>query len=300
MGTRPGTTIARQGLGGERPFEPNAAVSDPVARRSPGARAAPADGRSPDVAGAGTSAPAGRLPLVTRRFTAEEERQRFTQLRWLQRRVARQSVAAGWATIGGSGGGNLPLGRVAGDSWRELRALRQELAEVYFKLAVNIARAFANHPQEIDDLVGHASITLLRAIDLFDVSRGFRFSTYATRALRTELSRYVLRNRRRVSPIDPRSLTRHPDPAAEQRWRDGQAAFHALEEMLNRLEPREMVVVRSRFGMNECPGAETLQAVADRLGVSRERVRQLERQALAKLRQLADDPEYAERLTGGA
>jgi RNA polymerase primary sigma factor len=230
-----------------------------------------------------------------RRLSPDEERQLFTQLRWLRRRAARRGVTL--ATDRTSAGFRRPRnsGEVMSEVARELNSLRQELAEAYFKLAVSVARGFANHPHEIDDLVGHASLTLLRAIDLYDVSRGFRFSTYATRALRTELSRYVVRRRKHELSIDPVRIWHRPDRGAG-RNSVPPSAYFALEEMLDRLDPRERLVVRSRFGMADSPGAETLQSVAKRLGLSRERVRQLERGALAKLRDLADQPQYAERL----
>jgi RNA polymerase primary sigma factor len=173
-------------------------------------------------------------------------------------------------------------------------SIRRYLAQCYFKLAVSVARAFAKRYQEIDDLVGQACITLMRAVDLFDVRRGYRFSTYATRAIRTELRRYVMRRGRLRDQItDPLRLNRQSQ-VRPSRSHPGAAAYCLLEQLLERLEPREIDVLRSRFGLHDRPGCETLQAVADRLGVTRERVRQVEKSALRKLRELADqDPAFA-------
>ena len=68
-------------------------------------------------------------------------------------------------------------------------------------------------------------------------------------------------------------------------------SFRALEGLLQRLEQREEHVVRSRFGLQNRPGCFTLQRLADEYGVTRERIRQLERRALKKLRQMAMESE---------
>jgi RNA polymerase sigma factor (sigma-70 family) len=178
----------------------------------------------------------------------------------------------------------------------QVTRVRQTLIASYFKLAVAVARAFASRPQDIDDLVGQACVTLIRAVDLFDVDRGVRFSTYATRAIRTELSRFIIRRRKRAMRcVDPLLLWRHPD--RHGRGGNGAAGILAiLEPMLERLDPREASILRSRFGLNEIPGNTTLQAVADGLGISRERVRQLESGALRKLRRMLEESPLAETL----
>jgi RNA polymerase primary sigma factor len=56
----------------------------------------------------------------------------------------------------------------------------------------------------------------------------------------------------------------------------------ALIEQLSRLEEREEEVLRSRFGINGFP--QTLAEIGDNMGITRERVRQIEARALGKLR----------------
>jgi RNA polymerase primary sigma factor len=67
-------------------------------------------------------------------------------------------------------------------------------------------------------------------------------------------------------------------------------ALHAalgerLETALKELPPREGFIVRQRFGLGN-DDSQTLEEISHHLGVSRERVRQLESRALAKLREL--------------
>jgi RNA polymerase primary sigma factor len=57
--------------------------------------------------------------------------------------------------------------------------------------------------------------------------------------------------------------------------------------MLDRLDRREKLIVRARFSLGGHRRVQTLQRLADKLGVSKERVRQLEKRALEKLRDFA-------------
>ncbi len=74
------------------------------------------------------------------------------------------------------------------------------------------------------------------------------------------------------------------DPAEEL---DRDSAGRHIEPLLARLEPREREILRRRFGLG---GEEplSLAEIGRRIGLSRERVRQLERRALARLRETAD------------
>lgn len=64
-------------------------------------------------------------------------------------------------------------------------------------------------------------------------------------------------------------------------------AEHRLEEWLATLNPRQREVLERRFGLND-HGAQSLAEVAEVLGVSRERVRQIEVDALQRLRKIGD------------
>ncbi len=64
--------------------------------------------------------------------------------------------------------------------------------------------------------------------------------------------------------------------------------------MLNDLDRREKFIIRARFSLGSHRKVQTLQALANRLGVSKERVRQLERRAMDKLRVMAGDVSLAD------
>jgi RNA polymerase sigma-B factor len=67
---------------------------------------------------------------------------------------------------------------------------REELARVFQPLAEYLARRFYGRGEPLDDLIQVANLGLLKAIDRFDLSRGVKFSTYATATIVGELKRH--------------------------------------------------------------------------------------------------------------
>jgi RNA polymerase sigma factor (sigma-70 family) len=81
-------------------------------------------------------------------------------------------------------------------------------------------------------------------------------------------------------------------PAPEVRVAAAQVR-RGVDACLSRLTAREALIVRWRYGL-DADEPQTLQAIGDILGLSRERVRQLEQRAFAKLRQLPQSAGLAE------
>jgi len=169
-------------------------------------------------------------------------------------------------------------------------SIRNRLVVIFHRLSVSIAKRFVSPRHSLDELVSEGDATLLRAITLFDPSRGFRFSTYATHALRRRLGRYVNSPQHLYAvPVD---FQETPQVADTRRWtpsyeRAITAESQWLEGALYMLSHRERYILRCRFGWGREFEPRTLQDIAEELGVSRERIRQLESRALAKLRKLA-------------
>ncbi|MDA1053554.1 MAG: sigma-70 family RNA polymerase sigma factor [Planctomycetota bacterium] len=168
--------------------------------------------------------------------------------------------------------------------------IRNQLVVIFHKLTVSIAKHFVSSRHSLEELASEGDATLIRAITLFDPSRGFRFSTYATYAIRRRLARYVTSSEHlRAAPVDFRDAPPIPD---RRRWtlpyeQAMEAGVQWLESALFELTQRERYIIRCRFGWGREFEPRTLQEIADELGISRERVRQLEAKAITKLQEIA-------------
>jgi RNA polymerase primary sigma factor len=139
----------------------------------------------------------------------------------------------------------------------------------------------------------------LRAVENFDFDRGFRFSTYATRAIRRNLYRLLVQRqkerKRYASGVEDDLLDlsdeRNGPLLNETRWHELRST---LARMMKRLDSREREIIRARFGLGKQDEAETLQSLATRLGVCKERVRQLEKRAMTKLQAMAGEERIEE------
>jgi len=173
--------------------------------------------------------------------------------------------------------------------------IRNYLVQANTRLVVSIARQFADHRNLFDDLLSQGITSMMNAVDKFDYSRGYRFSTYATCAVRRDLYRMVMRRQRdtqRFATGSGEQLEASPDereplsPSAEKDW---QTMSSAVGEMLGELDDRERYIVAQRFGFEGARKKPSYSRLGEKLGISKERVRQLANRALEKLRDSAVD-----------
>jgi RNA polymerase primary sigma factor len=134
------------------------------------------------------------------------------------------------------------------------------------------------------------AFALMRAMDRFDFARGNRFNTYATWAIIRKLAGFDRRRRRRASRAvalyEVCPATRESESEQYEREEAQDVCRTTVERLLSRLDWRERRILEYRHGIGGGP-AHTLGQIGRDLGISKERVRQLEQCAHAKLRSLA-------------
>ena len=219
------------------------------------------------------------------------------------------------------------------------------------RLVVANTKYFANRGLPIQDLISEGNCGLIRAVEKFDYTKGFKFSTYATWRIRQAMTRAINEKGRTIrlpsimcetinkinkvkkkltqelnrEPTDeeisiamngeytPKRIREiylislptvstnnvianeedtemqelipdkneiRPDVYASEILRS-----EKINEAINKLTPREQTIIRLRFGIDDNKPL-TLEEIGNMLGLTRERVRQIEKKALEKL---ADD-----------
>lgn len=228
---------------------------------------------------------------------------------------------------------------------------KQRLVEANMRLVINIAKAYRSRTVAFEDLIQEGAIGLMHAVERFDPSKGFRFSTYATHWIRQAIGRaldnkskairlpaHISQSLRRIEKergrlmrelgqeptadqvasamgISPRKLhvlmqssqdllsldmrvgdtetttlgNLLKDEAAgdpETSVIDGEMTTE-LRAIMSELTDRERRVMSCRLRMTASDEPVLREELAKELQISRERIRQIEIQAIKKLRAIA-------------
>ncbi|MDX2114006.1 MAG: sigma-70 family RNA polymerase sigma factor [Planctomycetota bacterium] len=176
--------------------------------------------------------------------------------------------------------------------YRTSERLRVQIAET--NLALVLAMAKRTRMSEVDfaDLVSEGNMALLRAVDKFDCERGFKFSTYACRAILKAFSRQGMKlskyRQRFPTDFDPKlERSDYLETKRSEFQTDAAAEVRRLvSENQCELTDIEKTVIEHRFRLDgetdEKPM--TLEQVGQIIGVTKERVRQIQNKALEKIR----------------
>ena len=173
-------------------------------------------------------------------------------------------------------------------------ATKNEIISANLRLVVSIAKRHVGPMENFFELVSDGNVSLIRAVEKFDFARGNKFSTYASWAIMKNFARTIpdehrLRDRFRTSHADMFTAT---EDARSDQFEQESAQIQRevqVERILERLDEREQKIIISRFGLNRGREPLTLKEVGAELGVTKERIRQIEARALSKLRKAAQD-----------
>jgi len=177
-------------------------------------------------------------------------------------------------------------------------AARAQIVQANLPLVLAMAKRTRLSGLDFNELISEGNLALLRSVDKFDCSRGFKFSTYACRAILKSFSRVAMRTSRYrgrfPAEFDP---TLEKSDYADQKRDDVEAGcVDGIRDILanNRasLNDVEQTVLSERFALNSdvVPAkGKTLEEVGEIIGVTKERVRQIQNKALAKIRAILED-----------
>jgi RNA polymerase primary sigma factor len=203
--------------------------------------------------------------------------------------------------------GKLDLNRVRTRDLKDIEQLllqanvvKNRIIRANLRLVVSIAKKHVGGPQGLFELISDGNVSLMMAVEKFDYSRGNRFSTYASWAIIRNFARSVPRERYQLD----RFTTGHDevlDIAAALRTYDPNEVNlpelrESLDAVLAQLTPRERTILIDHYGLDDSGRSMTFDQLGRHLGISKERVRQIEIQALKKLRHILR-PERADLLS---
>ena len=170
----------------------------------------------------------------------------------------------------------------------EAEHVKNDILKANLRLVVSIARRHVGRSPQFFEIVSDGNLSLMRAVEKFDYARGNKFSTYASWAVMRNFARTVPEHlyaaARTVNGVDELLNTA---PAREEESRESmvESARHILAKGLGLLSERERDIVTRHYGLGKDDAPMTLAQIGKVFGVTKERIRQIERRALNKLRE---------------
>ncbi len=169
-------------------------------------------------------------------------------------------------------------------------SIRQRIIRANLRLVVSIAKRHIGWSSGFYEVISDGNMSLMRAVEKFDYARGNKFSTYASWAIMKNYARSIPEQRyhlnRYVTGQDG-VLETAAEPTVETLSPADRAQVQqVIAAGLDQLDEREREIVACHFGLGSADSGQTLEQIGQRFGVTKERVRQIERRALARLREV--------------
>ncbi len=220
-------------------------------------------------------------PLLTR----EQEVHLFRKMNFLKHQASRFRDAINPAKVT-----DADLDRMEALQAEALE-VRNQIIRANLRLVASLVKKLGRYDHVLPELVSDGYVAMMRAVERFDFSRGYKFSTYASLVIINSALRDSARGHRRdrlrtgtetlLEAASDYGNDEFPCDVDQEGCRD------ALRRMLVQLDDRERQIIVSRFGL-EGTCQKTLNQLGKELGITKERVRQLENRARDKLRVIAE------------
>lgn len=176
--------------------------------------------------------------------------------------------------------------------------LKQKIVCCNTRLASQVLRRYSDYCRQrgmATDMLGEAYLNIVRAVDCFDWTRGFKFSTYATWVLINNFSRDLAGERKFtdnfVTGFDEAIYDDREDKKDEveraytEQKEDNACKAGKLIGLLDKVEDeRKRKVIEDFFGVGPDRKKKTLLEISDEMGLTKERVRQLRERGLEEIR----------------
>ncbi|MDD3588309.1 MAG: sigma-70 family RNA polymerase sigma factor [Thermoguttaceae bacterium] len=226
----------------------------------------------------------GEIPLLT----ASQEYHLFRKMNYLKFKTAslRQSLDPETPKVS-------VMNRIE-RLYAEMVVVKNYLILCNLRLVVSIAKRHEAQGCSFYDLISDGNMSLMRAVEKFDYGRGNKFSTYASWAITRNFSRTIpdeKKYRHRFHSGDTEVLESRVDDRTS-RFQDERVYSESVAQIsrfMDFLDDRERDIIERRFGLGKYESPQTLRQIGREVGVTKERVRQIENRALTKLRKTAKE-----------
>lgn len=172
--------------------------------------------------------------------------------------------------------------------------VKNHIVQANLRLVVSISKRHMKSSDDFFSLVSDGNMSLFRAVEKFDYARGNKFSTYASWAIMKNFARSIpdeFKHNDRFRTTTEEVFMAHQDTRGDHYAQElaQQQRQKQINRILNKLDQREQQIIIRRFGLDHGHEPLTLKEVGEEMGVTKERIRQIEARALSKLREAATD-----------